>query len=233
LWVVTSEQTAGHGRRGRTWETPRGNLAASLLIVQPQTGSSAATLGFAAGLALESAIRAVAPSVGVRIGLDGASGDGVRLALKWPNDVLLDGAKVAGILLEAVTRPGSRNSVVIGIGVNVRHAPQGMPYPVTSLVDCGADLEAETLFTALAEAWVDQEVLWAEGRGFPAIRGNWLQRASGVGGPIVVSVGGDVLRGTFETIDDEGRLIVRAGDGSARAVSAGEVHFGAAATVGH
>jgi BirA family biotin operon repressor/biotin-[acetyl-CoA-carboxylase] ligase len=233
LWIVAGEQTAGHGRRGRAWQTPRGNLAASLLIVRPEKCTKSATLGFAAGLALESAIRACGPTIGVRIGLDAASGDDVRLALKWPYDVLLDGAKIAGILLEAVTRQGAHTNVVIGIGVNVRHAPEGIPYPVTSLAECGAKLDAETLFSALAEAWVDQESLWAEGSGFPAIRDHWLQRAAGLGAPIAVRIGEDVLSGTFETIDDDGRLIVRAGDGSSHAVSAGEVHFGAAATAVH
>ncbi len=231
LWVVAKLQTAGHGRRGRPWQTPDGNLAASLLIVQPERGSASATLGFAAGLALESAIRAAAPSIGVSIALDEASGGGDRLALKWPNDVLCDGAKVAGILLEAVTLSDTRNIVVIGFGVNVRHAPDGMPYPATSLAECGAGLSAEALFTALAEAWVDQEEQWNEGRGFAVIRDQWLQRAAGLGAPIAVKSGDDILRGTFETIDDEGRLIVRARDGSFRAISAGEVHFGAASTV--
>jgi len=233
LWVVAKEQTSGHGRRGRNWQTPAGNLAASLLLTQPGHGATSATLGFAAGLALEGAIRAVAPSVAVKVGLDAASGGGDRLTLKWPNDVLLNGAKIAGILLEAVTRPGAESVVVIGIGVNVLHAPKGVPYPVTSLVENGADISAETLFTALAEAWVDQETLWDEGRGFSVIRDHWLKRASGLGAPIAVKLGEDVFRGTFETIDDEGRLIVRAGDGSSRAISAGEVHFGAAATAGH
>ncbi len=233
LWVVTSDQTAGHGRRGRAWQTPRGNLAASLLIVQPGNSSASARLGFAAGLALESAIRAAAHALGLDVGADAGSGGRARLALKWPNDLLFDEAKIAGILLEAATRPGGQSSVVIGLGVNVRYAPQGIPYPVTSLVDCGVDCTAEALFALLSDAWVDQEILWAEGRGFAAIRGHWLERASGLGGPIAVKIGDDVLHGTFETIDDEGRLIVRAGDGSSRAISAGEVHFGAAATARH
>ena len=146
---------------------------------------------------------------------------------------LLDGAKVAGILLEAVTVPSGQHSVVIGIGVNVRHAPEGIPYPVTSLVEHGNDVCPEILFTALAEAWVDQETLWNDGRGFAAIRDLWLERAAGLGAPIAVKIGEEIHRGTFETIDDEGRLIVRASDGSSRAITAGEVHFGATATAGH
>lgn len=229
LWVVAREQTAGHGRRGRQWLTPAGNLAASLLVVHAYPPAFLATLGFAAGLALERAIGAGA-ALDVKIGLDAAAGAGARLALKWPNDVLVDGAKVAGILLEAASAGNGMTSVVVGIGVNVEHAPPGMPYPVTSLAACGAEVTAEELFARLADAWVEQEALWNGGRGFGLIRDRWLGRAAGLGGPIAIAMGGDVLRGTFETIDDDGRLIVRASDGSAHAVSAGEVHFGAAAT---
>lgn len=233
LWVVAKMQTAGHGRRGRSWETPSGNLAATLLIVQPQPRPASATLGFVAGLALESAIRTTAPSIDIKLGLDAASNSAGRLALKWPNDVLFDGAKIAGILLEAVTVAANQHSLVIGIGVNVRHAPQGIPYPATSLFEQGSDVCPEILFTALAEAWIDQETLWDGGRGFAAIRDLWLERAAGLGAPIAVKSGEDVFRGTFETIDDEGRLIIRSGDGSARAITAGEVHFGATATALH
>jgi BirA family biotin operon repressor/biotin-[acetyl-CoA-carboxylase] ligase len=150
--------------------------------------------------------------------------------LKWPNDVLIDGAKVAGILLEAVTLADGASAVVIGIGINVRHAPDGLPYPATSLAACGADLDAETLFAALADAWVEQERIWNAGRGFGAIRARWLEHAAGLGAPIAVRVGEEVFRGTFETIDEEGRLIVRTRDGAARPIAAGEVHFGAVAT---
>jgi BirA family biotin operon repressor/biotin-[acetyl-CoA-carboxylase] ligase len=230
LWVVAREQTAGHGRRGRPWQTAAGNLAASLLIVQHERRPDAATLGFVAGLALEKAIRLTSPSVLVRLGLDAGSNGTGRLALKWPNDVLLDGAKVAGILLEAVTVSERQHSLVVGIGVNVRHAPQGVPYPATSLFEQGSDVHAEELFASLAEAWVDQEALWNDGRGFSTIRSLWLERAVGLGAPIAVRSGEDVYRGTFETIDDHGRLIVRASDGSSRAITAGEVHFGATAT---
>lgn len=233
LWVVAASQSAGHGRRGRPWQTSPGNLAASLLLALKAPQAHSATLGFAAGLALDLAIRACAPGVALNIALDGMEDSGVRLRLKWPNDVLVDGAKIAGILLEATTGPIGLNHVVIGIGVNVRHAPEGLPYPATSLADRGADVSAERLFEELAEAWVEQEELWDEGRGFATIRSHWLGRAAGLGGPIAVRLGDEVLRGTFETIDEEGRLVVRGADGSSRHVSAGEVHFGAAATAGH
>lgn len=219
LWIVSGEQTEGHGRRGRPWQTPRGNIAASLFIRVPGEGSQSATLGFAAGLALYQAICATVPAC-------------AGLELKWPNDVLINGAKVAGILLEAVSRSDGSSGVVVGIGVNVRHAPRGLPYPATSLAESGAEVTAEALFTALAEAWVEQEALWGRGLGFAPLRERWLAHAAGLGGPIAVQLGADVVRGTFETIDDSGRLVVRATDGGIHSVSAGEVYFGAAASAG-
>jgi len=229
LWVVAKEQTAGHGRRGRFWATPAGNLAASLLLKLHASKAHSATLGFAAGLALDNAIRSCAPSAALRVALDDAA-SGSRLRLKWPNDVLVDGAKVAGILLQATTAPGSATSVVIGIGVNVLSAPPGLTHPATSIAAFGAKVTPEQLFEALAESWVEQEGTWDEGRGFAIIRRRWLERAAGLGAPIAVQLGEEVYRGAFETIDEEGRLVIRAPDGSARRIAAGEVHFGAAAT---
>lgn len=230
LWVVADQQTAGHGRRGRAWQTPKGNLAASLLLVRHSPSPLSATLGFAAGLALETAIRKIAPSIDLTVGLDAAAQLGARLALKWPNDVLCGEAKIAGILLEAVTISPKQHSLVVGIGVNVRHAPEGLPYPATSLADHGIEVTAQDLFEALSEAWIEQEADWDEGRGFAGIRDRWLLHAAGLGEPIAIRIGEDVFSGTFETIDAEGRLILRAGDGSSRAITAGEVHFGGAAT---
>lgn len=231
LWVVAGEQTAGRGRRGRNWQTPPGNLAATLLLVFPAPQPKLATLGFAAGLAVTEAIRRCAPEpLGER-----ASGDPVysRARLKWPNDVILDGAKVAGILLQSVSLPGGGISVAIGIGVNVAAFPQGLPYPATSLRNAGyPQADAGRLFTALSDAWVGQEALWAEGSGFGALRRRWLECAAGVGAPISVATEGEVVTGEFETIDEDGMLVVRSADGAHRRIPAGDVHFGAAATVG-
>jgi BirA family biotin operon repressor/biotin-[acetyl-CoA-carboxylase] ligase len=146
--------------------------------------------------------------------------------------VLVDGAKVAGILLQAVTGPGAAGGVVIGIGVNVRHAPEDVPYPATSLAARGAETTAEELFEALSDVWVEQEALWDGGHGFAGVRRRWLDHAAGLGSPIAVRLGEHVFRGTFETIDADGRLVVRAPDGATRSIAAGDVHFGAAATAG-
>jgi BirA family biotin operon repressor/biotin-[acetyl-CoA-carboxylase] ligase len=232
LWIVSPHQSAGRGRRGSEWSTPTGNLAASLLLIVDAGPSVAATLGFAAGLALDEALRRIAPELSVAIALDGIDGNrgrGDRLRLKWPNDVLLDGGKLAGILLEAEPVGEGRLAVVIGIGVNVVSAPTNLPYPATALAALGIRADASGVFYALSDAWAGIERLWDEGRGFPKVRELWLGRAAGVGEEVVVKVGGEVLRGAFDTIDGEGRLVIREPQGQVRVVSAGEVHFGAMA----
>jgi BirA family biotin operon repressor/biotin-[acetyl-CoA-carboxylase] ligase len=213
------------------WHSPVGNLAASLLTVVRVPAAEAATLGFVAGLALATALDAVVPAPALRIGVDGGTaGEGGRIALKWPNDVVVGGAKIAGILVEAEELADGARAIVVGIGVNVVAAPEGLPYAATSLAALGAQTSAEALFQALAEAWLPLARQWREEGGFAALRAAWLARASGFGAATAVQHGGTVVRGTFETIDDSGRLIVRGVDGARHAIAAGEVHFGAAAT---
>src|SRR5690606_32841616 len=130
LWVVAREQRAGRGRHGRQWSSPPGNLYASVLLVDPCEARVAPQLGFVAGLALHEAVESV-------IGIPAP-----RLALKWPNDLLLDGAKVSGMLLEG-HRIGSSLAIVIGIGINVGAQPEKAPYPVTALRTYVADLAVD------------------------------------------------------------------------------------------
>lgn len=224
LWVCARQQTAGRGRRGRVWQTARGNLAASLMLRTGTPPLVAASLGFVAGLAL---IRALRACCGPTLGDD----PGVAFALKWPNDVLANGAKVAGILLDAESSPDASRPIVIGIGVNVVSAPHDAPYPVTSLADLGFAVSAETLFEALSDAWVTFADLWDEGAGLGAIRRAWLASAAGLGAPVSVRHGAELVQGLFETIDDHGRLVVRLRDGAMRLIAAGDVHFGSAATM--
>lgn len=235
LWVVARAQSEGRGRRGNAWATPRGNLAASLLRVVDVPPALAATLGFVAGLALDKALRTCVPSLSFKVGLDGIDEPQTRsrrLALKWPNDVLIDGAKLAGILLESEVLESGRRILVVGIGVNVVSAPEGLPYPATSLTKLGSDCSAETLFLALSETWQEFDALWDEGRGLDIIRKHWLERAAGVGEAVAVRTGQGVLRGVFETIDGNGQLVIRMSDGAVTKVATGDVHFGVAATAG-
>lgn len=230
LWVVSKAQETGRGRRGRDWATPHGNLAATLLLNIGGELRLAATLGFVAGLALADALDAVVPKARISIGLDGASAGKNRFELKWPNDVLASGAKLAGILLESTMLDGGRFAVAVGIGVNVVAHPQNLPYPATSLHALGANCDAETLFLALSDAWSVNARLWNDGRGLAAIRERWLARAAGLGGQVAVRIDGRVVRGTFETIDEDCRFVIREDQGSVLTIAAGDVHFGAVAS---
>jgi BirA family biotin operon repressor/biotin-[acetyl-CoA-carboxylase] ligase len=230
VWFAALKQTAGRGRRGRAWETPSGNLAASLLIVPDCDPAIAATLGFVAGVALNRALAATLPAGLLKQGIDGVGGSN-RIALKWPNDLLADGRKLAGILLEAHKRADGTHAIVIGFGVNIVSAPEGLPYPATSLSRLGTDLTPEALFEALAEEWVVAYELWDHGRDVADILRLWRASAAGIGAEVAVSKDGGVVRGVFESIDDMGRLVVRANDNSRITITAGDVHFGVTASV--
>lgn len=232
LWLVSKNQQQGRGRRGRPWQTAEGNLAATLLLLPENGLKHAATLGFVAGLALSDALAAAAPDIKIGIGVDGGSvtGGHGRFELKWPNDVLAGGAKLSGILLESTLLGDQRVALAIGIGVNVVTYPDDTPYPATSLAALGSACDAERLFLALSDAWLENERLWAGGKGLATIRQRWLEQAAGLNSQVAVRINGEVVRGKFETIDEECRFIIRKDDGGQVAVSAGDVHFGAVAS---
>ena len=218
MWFVTTEQIAGRGRRQRAWIAPRGNLAASVLESLEVAPAAAATLGFAAGVAQATALRAVAGPASV------------VFSLKWPNDVLAGPAKLCGILLEAEAQPDGRLAVVVGMGTNVVGAPEGTPTPATSLTALGLRVSAEELFTALSDSWAYCQAIWDQGRGFGEIRRRWLALAAGLGQPVAVHTGSATVSGNFDTIDDAGCMIVRTSTGERVPISAGDVHFGVAAS---
>ena len=220
VWFVTAEQTAGRGRRNRPWIAPRGNLASSVLEVMDIAPARAATLGFAAGLALNAALRAINHET-----------DDPGFALKWPNDVMAGGHKLAGILLEAEAID-SRLAVVVGIGTNVVAAPTGTPLPAVSLKALGIETSAEALFAALSDGWAEFRDIWGDGGGFGEIRRLWLQRAAGLGEKVAIKSGGAVIEGTFETIDEQGCMMVRTPAGKLVPIAAGDVYFGSAASMG-
>ncbi|SHH39840.1 biotin--[acetyl-CoA-carboxylase] ligase [Bradyrhizobium erythrophlei] len=228
IWFVTSEQTAGRGRRHRPWIAPRGNLASSVLEVIEVPPAVAATLGFAAGLALEAALQRVS----VEASLRSAGSDHMKYSLKWPNDVLAGRQKLAGILLEAEAVADNGLAVVVGIGTNVVAAPEGTPTPATSLAALGVHIGAEDLFGALSDTWAEFRGIWDLGRGFGEIRRLWLERAAGLGQRVAIHTGGSTVEGTFDSIDDSGCLVVRTSGGRRVPISAGDVYFGSAASAG-
>jgi BirA family biotin operon repressor/biotin-[acetyl-CoA-carboxylase] ligase len=210
LWIVARAQTGGRGRHGRIWNSPPGNLYASLLLVDPSPLSKAPQLGFVAGVALARSLRTL---------LDGDD----RLCLKWPNDILHDGAKLAGILLESIVLTQGHVACVIGIGVNCATHPQGLTYPATDLATLGATQALpEDVFLRLSGEIAEQLVLWDEGRSFESIRSEWLGLAGGLGTRIKVVQPRGEREGLFRTIDSEGRLILETSEGL-HAIEAGEV----------
>jgi len=219
IWITAGEQTAGRGRHGRRWTTGRGNLAASLLLIDPAPAEVVATVSFVGAVALH---RAAAEVTGV------ASSQ--RLAVKWPNDVLLDRRKVAGILVEGERLADGRLAVAIGFGVNcVSHPDIVGQQAATSFAAAGLTVAAEALFVTLAARLAEEIARWEHGRAFAVIRAAWLDRAAGVGAPIAVNMTDRAVDGVFETLDESGRLIVRRTDGTRTAVSAGDVFFATAA----
>jgi BirA family transcriptional regulator, biotin operon repressor / biotin---[acetyl-CoA-carboxylase] ligase len=222
MWFVTTQQIAGRGRRNRPWIAPRGNLASSVLEVVDVSPAAAATLGFAAGVAIERALRQVSIEAAMRAP-DSAAND---YRLKWPNDVLADGHKLVGIGLEAETLAEDRLAVVVGIGTNVVAAPEGVPHPVTCLHALGVSVSAEDLFAALSDSWHEMRGIWDNARGFPEIRDLWLDRAVGLGGPVSIKSSTSVISGIFETLDDAGCMIVTTADRKRIPIAAGDVYFG-------
>jgi BirA family biotin operon repressor/biotin-[acetyl-CoA-carboxylase] ligase len=215
LWIVAKEQSRGRGRRGRAWMSPVGNLYATLMLTDPAPAAVAPQLGFVAALALHDAAVAAAPAFTS------------RLALKWPNDLLCAGRKIAGILIEG---EGDPVVVAVGIGVNCRHHPDATELPATDFAAEGADVSAAMLFDHLAVAMQARLALWNRGAGFAGVRAAWLSRALGLGQPIRVRLAERETTGCFETIDDAGRLVLRTASGEAEAVAAGDVFpFGQAA----
>lgn len=213
LWVAAGTQTAGRGRRGRVWQSPSGNLYATLLLVDPAPVARNAQLGFVAGAALATAVEALVPRSG--------------FAIKWPNDLVSAGAKLSGLLLEARRLSSSGvTAVAIGFGVNCRSHPDRLPYPTTDLsVLAGRSIRAADVFTPLSGAVAHLLDRWGRGAGFALIRRIWLDFAAGLGDVIRVETGTKSFRGVFDTIDSQGRLVLRTDNGPVT-IDAGDVFLG-------
>lgn len=217
LWVVAAEQRAGRGRHGRPWSSPPGNLYASLLLTDPCEAALAPQLGFVAGLALHEAVDAV---TGV-----GAP----RLALKWPNDLLFEGAKISGLLLEG-HRVGASLAIVVGFGVNVAFAPAGTPYPTTTVRAIAPAVTREALFEALARAFARTFGAWQAAQRlnaadpFGAVRRLWLERAAGIGAEVGLRLPSGERRGIFDGLDGSGRLRLKTATG-VELIDAGDLFF--------
>jgi BirA family biotin operon repressor/biotin-[acetyl-CoA-carboxylase] ligase len=210
-WVMARTQTAGRGRRARVWASPVGNLYASHLLHPPEAPAIMALRSFAAALALHGAIAATTGAVAT---------------LKWPNDVLLDGGKVAGILLEATTRQG-KTCLAIGFGVNLISAPDvsevGATPPISLQAATGKAITPDDFLIALATAYATQEQQFVTS-GFAPLRAAWLHHAARIGQVIRARTGQATHEGIFDTIDDAGNLILIT-DAGRMAIPAADVFF--------
>ncbi|GAA5107162.1 biotin--[acetyl-CoA-carboxylase] ligase [Bartonella jaculi] len=221
LWVVAQEQSQGRARRGRTWSSPKGNLYSSLLLTDDIVHQTAAQLGFVAGISVVEAVKQFIP--------DEKQMNGV-VSLKWPNDILLRGAKSSGVLLEIFKLTPQQYALVIGIGMNVKHHYDGAPYPTSSLKNIGLHINAGQLFTALTESFSKNYLLWKKSGGCDIIREKWLLYSAHLGQHVKVVNDEKVIEGIFDGLDKDFNCIIKQKNGQQAIITAGDVHFGSAAS---
>ena len=206
LWIRADRQSAGHGRRGNPWQSQAGNLFATLLIRPEAPQSRWGELSFAAALAASDMAAAFAPAADIRV--------------KWPNDVLAEGRKIVGILLEA-----GAGALAVGLGVNLVLQPEKTPYGAVSLAGLGGEAPApRTALLRLASDFATWYETW-RAEGFVPLREAWLSRAAGLGAEATVRLAGETLTGRFVGLDETGALLLGLPGGGMRKVSAGEVFF--------
>jgi BirA family biotin operon repressor/biotin-[acetyl-CoA-carboxylase] ligase len=210
--VWADEQAAGQGRNGRRWESLPGNLMLSVVLRPTVPAPRAAEVGFVSGVAMAACVAGLLPRAG-------------RVGLKWPNDVQVEGAKVAGLLPEAQSAGAALAWVVLGAGLNLAHAPAGLPYPATCLRVHGVTVTPEQglqAFLAQLAQWLTR---W-ETEGFAPVRDAWLARVRGLGREVTVTLDDRQERGIFRSLDNDGAMILATGEGLRR-ITAGDVAFGA------
>lgn len=210
LWIHADQQTKGRGRRGRDWSSPTGNLFATGLYTINEKPSEAAQLSFAAALAVSD--------------LCLNNMDASRVTVKWPNDVLIDRKKVAGILLESGWSVDKRLWLAVGIGINLKTHPIETEWPATNLSEAVIDLSTVDALHTLISAFDTWKDRW-HSHGFTSLRDAWLSRAHGLGETCHVRLADEALKGTFSDLMPDGSLRLDLADGSRRYISAGDVFF--------
>ncbi|WP_278920956.1 MULTISPECIES: biotin--[acetyl-CoA-carboxylase] ligase [Pseudophaeobacter] len=215
-WILAKRQTKGRGRRGRDWKEPQGNFAATLVMRPSEPPQQVALRSFVAALAVYDACESL-------------TGRTVGLALKWPNDVLFNGGKLSGILLESSGAGQGLNYLAIGIGVNLVETPMkewlepGAVWPVSLLSETGVQVTPEVFLTALAAAYARYELQFTT-YGFDPIRTAWLARAAKLGEVIIARTSHSEVEGTFETVDAEGNLVLNSANGRV-SIPAADIFF--------
>lgn len=215
LWIWSARQSQGRGRGGREWVSQHGNLFATLLVGVNCPIRVAGQLALVAGIVAFDTIAKL-------IAYEGRS----ELLLKWPNDVLLAGEKVAGMLLENVgSTVENRSTVVIGTGINLANHPEDLPQPAVSLAAYGMTVTPADALEVLAATTHDWLTRWGEGNSFPSIRRAWLDRAGPAGRALLVKINGEEREGVYAGLDADGALRLLTPDGSEHRIAAGDVFF--------
>jgi len=208
IWAKA--QTGGRGRRGRAWTSPEGNLYCSILMRPTEPAQAAAQIGFVVSLAGAEAMRGVLPADRMA-------------ALKWPNDILISGRKVAGILLESQSStPGRLDWLVAGFGLNIVSHPDAVEYPASDLRAEGASTTARAMLEAYLESFARWRARWRS-EGFAPVRNAWTGLAVGLGRDIKVRLTDETLDGRFRALNDDGGLVLELADGSLRVITSGQV----------
>lgn len=213
-WITAIRQTAGRGRRGRSWMSEPGNLYSSLLLIDPAPVEKLGSLPLAVAVAVYDAVRAVMPP------------GGNEVTIKWPNDVMIGGKKTCGILLEGERLSDGRQALVIGCGINIAVLPDHGLYPVTSLRAEGSSVSTDELFAHYYQSMAEMLALWNRGEGIAAVIERWREGAGGIGQKITVNLPDRSIVGIFTGIDEDGRLVLDRGSGIIERIAAGDVFFG-------
>jgi BirA family biotin operon repressor/biotin-[acetyl-CoA-carboxylase] ligase len=216
VWLLARRQSAGHGRRGRSWDAGQGNLTATLLLTLDKPPLEAAQLAFVAALAVGQMADAYVPAA--------------LVGFKWPNDILIEGRKAAGMLIESGPAPGGGLWLAVGVGVNLASFPEDVERPATALAEHMYHDEIrpptqDEALERLSAAFDGVLRLWLT-EGFEPIRQAWLARAVGIGGPCTARLDKETVSGTAEGLDADGALLLRLPHGELRRITAGDVFFG-------
>jgi BirA family transcriptional regulator, biotin operon repressor / biotin---[acetyl-CoA-carboxylase] ligase len=201
LWIISDEQHAGKGRLGRQWSSPLGNLYSTLLLTIDAPQTIIPQLGFVTGLAVHDTVHQHCPTQSVK--------------LKWPNDCLLNGGKVAGILCESL----GQGKVAIGCGININNSPQGLAYATAHI----GNITVEGVFTTYRTNLQTRLNQWNNGTGFPTIVSDWQTRASNLNSTITITQGNATKTGIFRGLANDGALQLEKADGTVELLYAGDV----------
>jgi BirA family biotin operon repressor/biotin-[acetyl-CoA-carboxylase] ligase len=217
VWLLARDQTAGRGRRGRAWDAGKGNLTATLLLTLDKSPLESAQLAFVAALAVGAMADAYIPAD--------------LVGFKWPNDILIEGRKASGMLIDSGVAPGGGLWLAVGIGVNLADFPTDVERPATALAqhlrpDIAAVPTQDEALAHLSQAFAVALALWLA-EGFAPIRQAWLARAVGIGGPCTARLAHETVAGVAEGLDADGALLLRLTHGEVRRITAGDVFFGA------